>query len=151
MYNTTELKFPAPPAAHLGKFIETCGVLVMSANVHSWVLTLIFMGWLIYIQLLGWGCFTAWSSMGFCARLFWVGAQIMCHHLSLPFYGAQNKSVSSTKHIQVHTGTQIHTYSPSSLHPFIQQCAVKSLTPAVVVSWFKGSVITNGKELACEC
>lgn len=45
------------------------------------------------------------------------------------------------------------TYSPSlsSLRPSIQQCAVKSLTPAVVVSWFKGSVITNGNELACEC
>lgn len=42
-------------------------------------------------------------------------------------------------------------HSLSSLHPSIQQRAVKSLTPAVVVSWFKESVITNGDELACEC
>lgn len=33
----------------------------------------------------------------------------------------------------------------------IRRCAVTGLTPAVVVSWFKGSVITNGDELACEC
>lgn len=39
----------------------------------------------------------------------------------------------------------------SSHLPSIQQCAVKSLTPAVVVSWFKGSVIAIGDKLACEC
>lgn len=52
-----------------------------------------------------------------------------------------------------HTHTQAHRYTHvlAILPPPIQQCAVKSLTPAVVVSWFKGSVITNGKELACEC
>lgn len=50
-----------------------------------------------------------------------------------------------------YTSKQIHKHSLSSRHPSNQQCAVSSLTPAVVVSWFKGSVITNGKELACEC
>lgn len=45
---------------------------------------------------------------------------------------------------------QVHTLTLSSLHPSIQLCAVKSLTPAVVVSWFKESVITSGDELACE-
>lgn len=47
--------------------------------------------------------------------------------------------------------THTHTLSHLSTQPSNQQCAVKSLTPAVVVSWFKGSVITNGDELACEC
>lgn len=60
----TSPEFSAPPVSHLSKFTETCGVLVMSANVHSWVLTLILMGCLIYIQLsepgaswvVAWGC-----------------------------------------------------------------------------------------------
>lgn len=52
----------------------------------------------------------------------------------------------------IQTQARTHTlHLLSSLHPSIQQCAVKSLTPAVVVSWFKGSVITNGDKLACEC
>lgn len=67
---------------------------------------------------------------------------------------SQNKSTIN-KCIQVRTDTSTcagrHTRRLLSLHPSIQQCAVKSLTPAVVVSWFKGSVITNGDELACEC
>lgn len=56
-------------------------------------------------------------------------------------------------HVRKRKQTQVRTHAHSLpfLHPSIQQCAVKSLTPAVVVSWFKGSVITNGDELACEC
>lgn len=49
----------------------------------------------------------------------------------------------------MYTSAYTHTLL-SSLHPSIQLCAVKSLTPAVVVSWFKESVITSGDELACE-
>lgn len=62
----------------------------------------------------------------------------------------QNKGTLN-KYIQVPTDT--HTYYSwlSSLHPSTLQCTVKSLTPAVFVSWFKGSVITNGDKLACEC
>lgn len=53
---------------------------------------------------------------------------------------------------RVHTHTGTHTlHLLSSLHPSLQHFAVKSLTPAVVVSWFKGSVITNRDKLACEC
>lgn len=48
-----------------------------------------------------------------------------------------------------HKHTSTHTLA--LIPPPIRQCAVKSLTPAVVVSWFKGSVITNGDELAFEC
>lgn len=68
--NISDLELSTPPVAQWGKFIETCGVVVTSANVHSWVLTLIFMGLLIYIQLLGLGCSTAWSMMGGYVRLF---------------------------------------------------------------------------------
>lgn len=58
-------------------------------------------------------------------------------------------SINTFKCVQTHT----HMYYSwlSSLHPSTLQCTVKSLTPAVVVSWFKGSVITNGDKLACEC
>lgn len=58
-------------------------------------------------------------------------------------------SINTYKYI--HTHTHMHYSWLSSLHPSTLQCTVKSLTPAVVVSWFKGSVITNGDRLACEC
>lgn len=64
---------------------------------------------------------------------------------------AKIRAPSTNAYKCVHTRINTQTYTLSSLHPSIQQCAVKSLTPAVVVSWFKGSVITNGDELACEC
>ena len=60
---------------------------------------------------------------------------------------APSTNTRTCTHKHAHT----HCTWLSSLHPSIQQCAVKSLTPAVVVSWFKGSVITNGDKLACEC
>lgn len=55
-------------------------------------------------------------------------------------------SINTFKCVQTHT--HVHTLGS---HPSTLQCTVKSLTPAVVVSWFKGSVITNGDKLACEC
>jgi len=63
----------------------------------------------------------------------------------------QNKS--SLKNTYKCIQTEAHTQTPTRSHPpsSIQRCAVKSLTPAVVVSWFKGSVITKRDELACEC
>lgn len=67
---------------------------------------------------------------------------------------SQNKS-TLIKCIQVHTDTSARPHALTlalvspPIHPTL--CVVKSLTPAVVVSWFKGSVITNGDELACEC
>lgn len=69
---------------------------------------------------------------------------------------SQNKStlnkcmqahIATSMHTNTHTHTDIRSHP--STHPTV--CAVKSLTPAVVVSWFKGSVITNGDKLACEC
>lgn len=57
-------------------------------------------------------------------------------------------SMNAYKCIQSQACTHTHSLTR---HPTILQCAVKSLTPAVVVSWFEGSVITNGDELACEC
>lgn len=63
----------------------------------------------------------------------------------------QNKGTLN-KYIQVRADTHTRiTLGSQCLHPSTLQCTVKSLTPAVVVSWFKGSVITNGDTLACEC
>ena len=109
------------------------------------------MGWLIYIQLLGWGCFTAWSIMGGYVRLFLCGStDNVSSSITTVLWcmrRAKIREPSTTTSAYRHK----HTQQLSSLRPSIQQCAVTSLTPAVVVSWFKGSVITNGDELACEC
>lgn len=63
------LNFQHDKPPHWSGFTGTCGVLSMLAKVHSWVQTLIFMSYLIYIQLLGLGCFTAWSNTGGCGAV----------------------------------------------------------------------------------